>query len=35
MLFGPVAITNALLPLLLRSRHPQIVNISSGTTSLI
>ncbi|MEV6423948.1 SDR family NAD(P)-dependent oxidoreductase [Streptomyces sp. NPDC051662] len=32
--FGPVAVTNALLPLLRRSAHPRIVNISSGTASL-
>ncbi|MEV8389111.1 MULTISPECIES: SDR family NAD(P)-dependent oxidoreductase [unclassified Streptomyces] len=32
--FGPVAVTNALLPVLRRSAHPRIVNISSGTASL-
>jgi NAD(P)-dependent dehydrogenase (short-subunit alcohol dehydrogenase family) len=32
--FGPVAVTNALLPALRRSAHPRIVNISSGTASL-
>jgi NAD(P)-dependent dehydrogenase (short-subunit alcohol dehydrogenase family) len=29
-----VAVTNAFLPLLRRSEHPRIVNISSGTGSL-
>ena len=32
--FGVVAVTNAFLPLLRRSPHPRIVNISSGTGSL-
>ncbi|MBM9508927.1 SDR family NAD(P)-dependent oxidoreductase [Actinacidiphila acididurans] len=32
--FGPVAVTNALLPALRRSANPRIVNISSGTASL-
>ena len=32
--FGVVAVTNAFLPLLRRSLHPRIVNISSGTGSL-
>jgi NAD(P)-dependent dehydrogenase (short-subunit alcohol dehydrogenase family) len=32
--FGVVAVTNAFLPALRRSRHPRIVNISSGTGSL-
>ncbi|MFD3525383.1 SDR family NAD(P)-dependent oxidoreductase [Streptomyces sp. NPDC058653] len=32
--FGPVAVTNAFLPLLRRSDHPRIVNLSSGTGSL-
>jgi NAD(P)-dependent dehydrogenase (short-subunit alcohol dehydrogenase family) len=32
--FGVVAVTNAFLPLLRRSAHPRIVNISSGTGSL-
>jgi len=32
--FGVVAVTNAFLPLLHRSAHPRIVNISSGTGSL-
>ncbi|MGJ7905024.1 SDR family NAD(P)-dependent oxidoreductase [Actinopolyspora sp. H202] len=33
-LFGVVAVTNAFLPALRRSRRPRIVNISSGTGSL-
>jgi NAD(P)-dependent dehydrogenase (short-subunit alcohol dehydrogenase family) len=32
--FGVVAVTNAFLPMLQRSAHPRIVNISSGTGSL-
>jgi NAD(P)-dependent dehydrogenase (short-subunit alcohol dehydrogenase family) len=32
--FGVVAVTNAFLPVLRRSAHPRIVNISSGTGSL-
>jgi len=32
--FGLVAVTNAFVPALRRSRHPRIVNISSGTGSL-
>jgi NAD(P)-dependent dehydrogenase (short-subunit alcohol dehydrogenase family) len=32
--FGVVTVTNAFLPLLRRSAHPRIVNISSGTGSL-
>ena len=32
--FGVVAVTNAVLPVLRRSAHPRIVNISSGTGSL-
>lgn len=32
--FGVVAVTNAVLPVLRRSPHPRIVNISSGTGSL-
>ncbi|WP_277832663.1 SDR family NAD(P)-dependent oxidoreductase [Speluncibacter jeojiensis] len=32
--FGVVAVTNAFLPLLRRSAHPRIVNVSSGTGSL-
>lgn len=32
--FGVVAVTNAFLPALRRSRHPRIVNVSSGTGSL-
>jgi NAD(P)-dependent dehydrogenase (short-subunit alcohol dehydrogenase family) len=32
--FGVVAVTAALLPALLRSRHARVVNISSGTGSL-
>lgn len=32
--FGVVAVTNAFLPVLRRSPHPRIVNISSGTGSL-
>jgi NAD(P)-dependent dehydrogenase (short-subunit alcohol dehydrogenase family) len=32
--FGAVAVTNAFLPVLRRSAHPRIVNISSGTGSL-
>jgi NAD(P)-dependent dehydrogenase (short-subunit alcohol dehydrogenase family) len=32
--FGVVAVTNAFLPMLRRSAHPRIVNISSGTGSL-
>lgn len=32
--FGVIAVTNAFLPLLRRSAHPRIVNISSGTGSL-
>ncbi|SDO55891.1 NADP-dependent 3-hydroxy acid dehydrogenase YdfG [Nakamurella panacisegetis] len=32
--FGLVAVTQAMLPLLNRSAHPRIVNISSGTGSL-
>jgi NAD(P)-dependent dehydrogenase (short-subunit alcohol dehydrogenase family) len=33
-LFGVIAVTNAFVPLLRRSAHPRIVNISSGTGSL-
>ena len=33
-LFGVLAVTNAFLPALRRSRRPRIVNISSGTSSL-
>ncbi|MFB9451290.1 SDR family NAD(P)-dependent oxidoreductase [Dactylosporangium vinaceum] len=33
-LFAVLAVTNALLPVLQRSAHPRIVNISSGTGSL-
>ncbi|MGF7233404.1 MAG: SDR family NAD(P)-dependent oxidoreductase [Frankia sp.] len=32
--FGVVAVTNAFLPMLRRSSHPRVVNISSGTGSL-
>ena len=32
--FGVLAVTNAFLPVLRRSEHPRIVNISSGTGSL-
>ena len=32
--FGPVAVTNAFLPLLRRSERPRVVNLSSGTGSL-
>jgi NAD(P)-dependent dehydrogenase (short-subunit alcohol dehydrogenase family) len=32
--FGVVAVTNAFLPALRRSRRPRIVNVSSGTGSL-
>lgn len=32
--FGVIAVTNAFLPSLRQSRHPRIVNISSGTGSL-
>jgi NAD(P)-dependent dehydrogenase (short-subunit alcohol dehydrogenase family) len=32
--FGVVTVTNAFLPLLRRSAHPRIVNLSSGTGSL-
>jgi NAD(P)-dependent dehydrogenase (short-subunit alcohol dehydrogenase family) len=32
--FGVVAVTNAFLPALRHSRHPRIVNVSSGTGSL-
>lgn len=32
--FGVVAVTNAFLPVLRRSAHPRIVNMSSGTGSL-
>lgn len=32
--FGVVAVTNAFLPALRRSRYPRIVNVSSGTGSL-
>ncbi|MGP2437460.1 SDR family oxidoreductase [Streptomyces sp. JW3] len=32
--FGVVAVTNAFLPVLRRSPHPRIVNVSSGTASL-
>ncbi|MBB5081900.1 SDR family NAD(P)-dependent oxidoreductase [Nonomuraea endophytica] len=32
--FGPVTVTNALVPTLRRSAHPRIVNISSGSASL-
>jgi NAD(P)-dependent dehydrogenase (short-subunit alcohol dehydrogenase family) len=32
--FGVVAVTNAFLPALVRSAHPRIVNVSSGTGSL-
>jgi NAD(P)-dependent dehydrogenase (short-subunit alcohol dehydrogenase family) len=32
--FGLVAVTQAFLPALRRSRHPRIVNVSSGTGSL-
>ncbi|KAA9156348.1 SDR family oxidoreductase [Amycolatopsis acidicola] len=32
--FGLAAVTNAFLPALLRSPHPRIVNVSSGTASL-
>ncbi|GHF39904.1 NAD(P)-dependent dehydrogenase (short-subunit alcohol dehydrogenase family) [Amycolatopsis bartoniae] len=32
--FGVLAVTNAFLPLLRRSAHPRIVNVSSGTASL-
>ena len=33
-LFGPMAVTQAMLPLLRRSKHGRIVNISSGLGSL-
>jgi NAD(P)-dependent dehydrogenase (short-subunit alcohol dehydrogenase family) len=32
--FGLAAVTQAMLPLLRRSKHPRIVNVSSGTGSL-
>jgi NAD(P)-dependent dehydrogenase (short-subunit alcohol dehydrogenase family) len=32
--FGVLAVTNALLPVLRRSAHPRIVNVSSGTGSV-
>jgi NAD(P)-dependent dehydrogenase (short-subunit alcohol dehydrogenase family) len=32
--FGVVAVTNTFLPALVRSPHPRIVNVSSGTGSL-
>ena len=32
--FGVVAVTNAFVPVLRRSAHPRIVNLSSGTGSL-
>jgi NAD(P)-dependent dehydrogenase (short-subunit alcohol dehydrogenase family) len=32
--FGVVAVTNACVPMLRRSAHPRIVNLSSGTGSL-
>lgn len=32
--FGLIAVTNAFLPVLRRSAHPRIVNVSSGTGSL-
>ncbi|MDT5042762.1 MAG: hypothetical protein QOE51_3747 [Actinoplanes sp.] len=32
--FGVLRVTNALLPVLRRSAHPRIVNVSSGTGSL-
>jgi NAD(P)-dependent dehydrogenase (short-subunit alcohol dehydrogenase family) len=32
--YGVVAVTNAFLPVLRRSSHPRIVNVSSGTASL-
>ncbi|MST32504.1 SDR family NAD(P)-dependent oxidoreductase [Acidimicrobiaceae bacterium USS-CC1] len=32
--FGVVTVTNAFLPVLRRSPHPRIVNLSSGTSSL-
>jgi NAD(P)-dependent dehydrogenase (short-subunit alcohol dehydrogenase family) len=32
--FGVVTVTNAFLPALRRSKHPRIVNVSSGTGSL-
>lgn len=32
--FGVVTVTNAFLPVLRRSPHPRIVNVSSGTASL-
>ncbi|GLY74899.1 SDR family oxidoreductase [Actinoallomurus iriomotensis] len=32
--FGIVTVTNAFLPALRRSKHPRIVNVSSGTGSL-
>lgn len=32
--FGVVAVSNAFLPVLRRSAHPRIVNVSSGTASL-
>lgn len=32
--FGPVAVTNAFLPVLRRSERPRVVNLSSGTGSL-
>ena len=33
--FGVVAVTNAFLPALRRSPHPRVVNVSSGTSSLV
>jgi NAD(P)-dependent dehydrogenase (short-subunit alcohol dehydrogenase family) len=33
--FGAVAVTNAFLPALRRSAHPRVVNVSSGTASLV
>ncbi|WP_046733916.1 SDR family oxidoreductase [Streptomyces humi] len=32
--FGVVAVTNAFLPVLRRSAHPRVVNVSSGAASL-
>jgi NAD(P)-dependent dehydrogenase (short-subunit alcohol dehydrogenase family) len=32
--FGVVAVTNAFVPMLRRSEHPRVVNLSSGTGSL-